>query len=112
MKIYIKTMTKQKDWEKWFDEKFPISIDYPPITSSEVLTNMEVDRRHKRAIYKHEEIKDFIHKLLTLQKKEIVEMIQKKIDDIYEEPEKTEDDVLQAHAFEEIIEDIDLLTKE
>jgi predicted ATPase with chaperone activity len=33
----------------------------------------------------------------------IVEMIQKQIDDIYEEPEKTEDDISEARVMEEII---------
>ena len=50
----IKTILKK------FDEKFPISIDYPPITEMEVFTQMEIDRRHKRALARHEYIKSFI----------------------------------------------------
>ena len=43
-----------------FDEKFPISIDYPPITEMEVFTQMEIDRRHKRALAQHEEFESFL----------------------------------------------------
>lgn len=48
--------------EKEFDEHFPISIDYPPITDMEVVfTQIEIHARVKRAKAKHEEILRFIH---------------------------------------------------
>ena len=56
---------KQKA-RKAFDEKFPISIDYPPITEMEVFTQIEIDARHKRALLKHQEQQYFIDQIIDL----------------------------------------------
>ena len=45
---------------KEFRERFPISIDYPPITEMEVFTQMEIDSRVKRAKVKNEELELFL----------------------------------------------------
>lgn len=55
---------------KSFDKHFPISIDYPPIAEMEVFTKMEIDARHKRAIFKHEQIKSFLTQALQEQDRE------------------------------------------
>lgn len=44
----------KKEIEKEFDERFPISIDYPPIAEMEVFTQIEIDARVKRAKAKNE----------------------------------------------------------
>ena len=73
---------KQTEWEKIYDERFPISIDYPPMEEMEVFTQMEIDARHKRALAKHEEIRLFITSLLLSQRQEIVKSLEgMKIDD-------------------------------
>lgn len=57
-------MTKQKDWEKEFDEKFvEMHFCIEPILYT--MKFEDIDR-----------IKNFINSLLTQQKKEIVEMIE------------------------------------
>ncbi len=58
------------DWEKEWRFRFPISIDYPPITEMEVFTQIEVDDRHKRALAKDEQQRQFISKLIDIIKQE------------------------------------------
>lgn len=65
---------KKQDWEAWFDEKFPIAIDYPPfpnkVQETGVFFEIEIEQRTNRAKAKHEAIKDFIRKEKELSKEE------------------------------------------
>ena len=65
----------QKEIEERFDELYPISIDYPPITEMEVFTQIEIDRRVKRAKAKNEDIKLFLHSTRQADKEAVMEMI-------------------------------------
>ena len=67
----------QKEIEERFDELYPISIDYPPITEMEVFTQIEIDRRVKRAKAKNEDIKLFLHSTRQADKEAVREMIEK-----------------------------------
>ena len=68
--IRTKTMSNKikqfrEEMDKEFEELFPISIDYPPIENTienmEVFTQIEINRRVKRARAKNEQIKSHIH---------------------------------------------------
>lgn len=65
---------EKQDWEAWFDEKFPIAIDYPPfpnkVQETGVFFEIEIEQRTNRAKAKHEAIKDFIRKEKALSKEE------------------------------------------
>ena len=64
-------MTLTQKIIKEFRERFPISIDYPPITQGgmEVFTQMEIDARQKRALVRNEVQESFLlsslHKVAT-----------------------------------------------
>lgn len=62
-------MTKQKDWEKEFDEVYDDLDTYLCCNGDECLCNGETYNKS---------IKTFIQTLLTQQKKEIVEMVENK----------------------------------
>ena len=53
-------MTLTQKIIKEFRERFPISIDYPPITQMEVFTQMEIDARQKRALVRNEVQESFL----------------------------------------------------
>ena len=94
---------------KEFRERFPISIDYPPIQEMEVFTQIEIDARIKRARAKNEEIELFLLSLLHQKDLEKEEALAKQKEEIKKNLRNKIRDIEQTNCIEVLKIILDLL---